>query len=696
MIVKLRVISDMSAVKQPQLPKDALTKVILGQSFAEYDLLRKNVDALYVKTPALEAALNEESAKCFFVGRRGTGKTALTYYLTNKQKNTLQIVPQIFDLLKLPANKNIVDFMDTRQKPFRSLLYCFKRALLGEVAHNWYKTKSLKYSEKYPNLNKERNFFEDFDFDERILKFAEDIFEALNSPSDREWVKQIKRVEHLNNEMNDISESGASKYRLLIDRIDDSWSGTEESVIQLMALMHACVDITANSSFLRTHLFLRENIFERVRSLDNEFARIETAVVPMDWTRIQLLEMIERRLNKPFISKFPLGGPTWDCFFEDGNISAQEIFDSCQERPRDVLTYCELALQSARTRKHTKITIQDIKEARKQFSESRLKDLGDEYSENYPHIQIILKLFYGLGNEFTIDGIESFIQKILVNNEVKTFCHKWVYKFTAPELFIDLLYSIGFWGIRDKSGNIHYRSQGPKSSTINTATDRATQVVIHPSYLEALNLQEVVIRKIEDTFELKDSGLVDDLPDESTMESYKARLEQVMDNLKTLPTGTKSAAEFEGVIGEIIRLCFFRSLTNIQEKVRDYEGRVIRDWIVANRAKEGFWEMIRQKYSATQVIWECKNYTDLKAEDFHQASYYMNKESGYFSIIVFRGEEKKKFYWEHIKRISNQNKGLVLLLSQKDLLVFIRQALNGKIKEEHIHDIFDMTERQIS
>jgi hypothetical protein len=686
----------MNAAKQPQLPKDALIKVVIGQSFAEYDLLPKNVDALYVKTPALEAALNEESAKCFFVGRRGTGKTALTYYLTNKQRNSLQITPQIFDLLKLPADKNLVDFIDTRQKPFRSLLYCFKRALLGEVALNWYKTKSLKYGDKYPNLSKERNFFENFDFDERLLKFAEDIFDALNSPSDREWIRQIKRVEHLNNEMNDISESGASKYRLLIDRIDESWSGTEESVIQLMALMHACVEITANSSFLRTNLFLRENIFDRVRNLDNEFARIETAVVPMDWTRIQLLEMIERRLNRTLNPKIALGGPTWNCFFENGDISAKEIFDSCQERPRDILTYCELALQSARARKNTIIAIQDIKEARKQFSESRLKDLGDEYSENYPHIQIILKLFYGLGNEFTIDGIESFIQKILVNHEVKTFCHKWVYKFTAPELFIDLLYSIGFWGIRDKSGVIHYRSQGPKSSTINTATDRATQVVIHPSYLEALNLQEVVIRKIEDTFELKDSGLIDDLPDESTRETYNARLEEVMENLKTLPTGTQSAAEFEGIVGEIIRLCFFRSLSNIQEKVRDYEGRVIRDWIVANRAKEGFWEMVRQKYSATQVIWECKNYTDLKAEDFHQLSYYMNRESGYFSIIAFRGEERKNSYWDHVKRISQEKKGLVLLLTQKDLNVFIRQALNGKVKEDHIHGIFDTTERMIS
>jgi hypothetical protein len=44
---------------------------------------------------------------------------------------------------------------------------------------------------------------------------------------------------------------------------------------------------------------------------------------------------------------------------------------------------------------------------------------------------------------------------------------------------------------------------------------------------------------------------------------------------------------------------------------------------------------MRDKYHATQVIWECKNYDDLAADDFHQAAYYMNNTAGRLVVIAF-------------------------------------------------------------
>ena len=94
---------------------------------------------------------------------------------------------------------------------------------------------------------------------------------------------------------------------------------------------------------------------------------------------------------------------------------------------------------------------------------------------------------------------------------------------------------------------------------------------------------------------------------------------------------------------------------------RDMDGRVVRDWIAANHATGGFWELVRQRYDATQIIWECKNYEDLDAADFQQASYYMTDAIGRFVISAFRGEEKKKHYYGHIRRIAQDSKGIVLL-----------------------------------
>ena len=74
----------------------------------------------------------------------------------------------------------------------------------------------------------------------------------------------------------------------------------------------------------------------------------------------------------------------------------------------------------------------------------------------------------------------------------------------------------------------------------------------------------------------------------------------------------------------------------------------------------------------------------------------MTKEIGYFSVLVFRGEVKK-YYYDHIKRIATEkNGGIVPLITEKDLEVFMRQAINGKAREEHIQEIYDRTIREIS
>lgn len=87
-----------SAPTGPQpirLPKNAIERLNIGQSFAENDsaLLDSQV---YVRTPAISAALDPASGKYFFVGRRGTGKTALRTYCLEQNRRTQVIIPELF------------------------------------------------------------------------------------------------------------------------------------------------------------------------------------------------------------------------------------------------------------------------------------------------------------------------------------------------------------------------------------------------------------------------------------------------------------------------------------------------------------------------------------------------------------------------------------------------------------------------
>jgi hypothetical protein len=335
-----------------RLPKDALSKINLGQSFAEYDPILRKPD-VFVLTPALTSAADASRGKLFYVGRRGTGKTAITIYLDTKfGDNTIRILPELFSYIG--SGLNVEDLRDTRQRPFKSLVTSFKRSLLDEVLSRWLSEHKLKANRLPPSISRERNYCEDFDFDLRMMEFVEDIFNALNTGNEKEWLRIINRTKDLAHDMEAEREGQFWDYRIVIDRIDESWDGSDRAVILLMALMHACVELAPTVSFLHPFVFLRENIFERVRQIDNEFARLETAVVSVDWSREMLFEMIERRLNLPFTTKLPLRGPTWNYFFEssEGISSESLVFEYCQERPRDVLTYCSFAIESAQAQRH--------------------------------------------------------------------------------------------------------------------------------------------------------------------------------------------------------------------------------------------------------------------------------------------------------------------------------------------------------
>lgn len=677
----------------PKLPKNALSRISFGDSFAEYDaLLHKN--DVFVTTNAYEAARDPLRNKCFFIGRRGTGKTAITIQLQKNGGQIIQIFPEVFG----PINSEIdlQGFADSHQKAFKSVTTAFELALQFELIYYLLERGNLSEKKLPDFVQRELKFEDNKDFDLRTVRFVQRILEHLSSQQDTQWLKDIKRPKVVAQAINANCDTQEGVYSIVIDRIDESWEGSDSNVRFLAALMHACGEMTTRVLSARALLFLRENVFERVRQTDSEFARIETRAVGLDWTEEKLVEFVERRLNEPFNSKWQLGGPSWNVFFEVPDKARRLVFDFCQNRPRDVLTYVKFAIENGAARNHDRILIEDLLSARKRFSDSRLKDLGDEYDENYPRIQVVLEKFYGLGWRFTRQGMESLIQKLLVDEEIRAHCAAWFYaNASPPQTFVNLLFQIGFLGIVDARGDVCFRSVGPQT-TSTPAITAANDFVVHPMYRDALDLQDIVVNTGVHKLQLGTVGLIEELPDGVDLSTYAETLTALESELASIHPGLSNAARFEKVVGEVIRLCFFRSLGNIEPKCRTYDGHIIRDWIASNRGSNGFWEMVRIKWGATQVVWECKNYDELKSDDFQQIAYYMNDEIGRFGIVVFRGDTLAPSYWPHLQRILRDKKGLILLMNDKDLKVFIRQARAGKVKEAHIQDRYDYTLRKIS
>jgi hypothetical protein len=530
------------------------------------------------------------------------------------------------------------------------------------------------------------------DFDTRAVSAIARVAEATQAEDDLQIIAENKLAKALTEEMKHLQAKG--NYTLLIDSIDDFWDASDQALTYLTAFMHACLEVSTQVPWARALLFLRENIFERVRARDSESSRLETSVSGLDWTQRQLVELVERRLNRPLTAKFPLGGATWDAFFEDAKAARSQIFEFCHNRPRDVLIYVSHAIDSAKAEGHSRILIEDVEGARRRFSDNRLKDLGDEYAENHPQIAVVLARFYGLGRRFTLGGMESLIRGLLNDRDVKRLCAAWIFENQTLELFVRLLYNIGFIGLEKAGRTAKFRALGPQD-TSPPALAEDVALVVHRCYWDALDLQDYLVQKLPENTEFGPVGRLLDLPGGLDPSEYEDQLSDLARRLDEIPLGHAGASDFEAAVGDVLRLCFFRGLDNLECRSRSVGGETIKDWVAAIRAQTGFWSIIRQRYSATQVIWECKNYVDLAAEDFHQVSYYLSDPIGKFAIIAFRGETQTT-HLKHIQRVANDKGALILPLGIRDLRVFVRQARAGKFKEDHIQDRYDSVVRRIS
>lgn len=262
---------------------------------------------------------------------------------------------------------------------------------------------------------------------------------------------------------------------VVLDRLDESWDGSEDSKTLLIGLLRAAKDLNTKFRFdgttgLKTIAFLRSDIYALLRFDDKDKHR------PLEywisWTPSELEEMIARR---------PPSGATVEGILDPDKMRQSTppfvyIVQRTFLRPREVIQY----LTEAKDRGDgdaTFISKDNIKDAELNYSRWKVDDLKQEYSKAIPEFPECL--------ETLRQGVHRY--------ESLTELAEWVSQ-KSPQLagehgarwIVDHLFDTSAIGVRPKkSGSIKYKSE---DSDLELPLEGA--LYVHPGLRLGLNVTE--------------------------------------------------------------------------------------------------------------------------------------------------------------------------------------------------------------
>ena len=161
-------------------------------------------------------------------------------------------------------------------------------------------------------------------------------------------------------------------------------------------------------------------------------------------------------------------------------------------------------------------------------------------------------------------------------------------------------------------------------------------------------------------------------------------LGQLVADLPELPLGQPGASAFEEWVLRTCRILFASQLSNFE--LQPSRGAVKqRDVVASNNAENGFWMRVLEDYQSRQVVFEVKNYEELRSNDFDQALSYSGRQYGSFIVIVHRTEAEglnsKVRAW--VKECWDQHNLLIMTLPVTILARCIRKFRSPSPKKQN-------------
>jgi len=652
----------------------------------------------FYETPDYRSLL-ESDEKVVVVGRRGTGKSALTFRLGSdwrdgqEGKGTTLIVVSPDEHHTLALEPYIARtgsrFLSVRAAC--RLLWRYGLILqVSQALSSRYKSRELVSESELLLRHLKLWGKQDAPFYDKLRTTIKRVL--LDGVPVEEFIEHLAdslELAALEKEFRKVLEP-ARPVRILIDRLDEGLEPNQVGIAFIDGAITAMIDLaSAYRAKIRPLVFLRDNIFRAVAYHDQDYARnIEGQTLRLHWDANTLFYMVCNRLRTAFEDKQENNKRLWNRYVSHDLID-EEGFRHCLKftlyRPRDILILLNSAFENASKRDRSSsiatIGLTDIERSAKSISDNRLDDLRKEYRHIFPSIDQAVAIFADGTPEMSLEVACERLDGLMSNTQLSIDAQTEIAIFEQPIELVRSLYSVGFFGIHDAtSGSFVFSHDGRRQDVELVA---GQNLLIHPCYWMGLNLSRDAISptegtEINDEYEIRVASI--------TPKIRNARLGKIMADHSSIPIGAPGSSDFEQWCLAAIKVCFAGNLGNVVlHPNRDLVSR--RDVVGTNLARTPLWQRIEKDYNSRQVLFEIKNYEILEPDDYRQVLSYLTVPHGTLAFIVTRGgnvelERGKELDW--FKEIYNGHQRTIVKLTAR----FLADVL-AKLRNPQKHDAGD-------
>lgn len=132
--------------------------------------------------------------------------------------------------------------------------------------------------------------------------------------------------------------------------------------------------------------------------------------------------------------------------------------------------------------------------------------------------------------------------------------------------------------------------------------------------------------------------------------------------------GAEEARKYELAAARFFLNLFAESLTEGVTQARLWEGRQLVDIFFRNTAAVGFFKWVHERWGATYVVIECKNYSeDISNPELAQITSRFSHHRGHFGILVCRYLANRPLMIERCRDAAFDKRGVVIVLTDEEV-----------------------------